>query len=365
MEHFDIKVEPKAIDNRMVDPDLKNAFRHFSETASQSIQKKIKQNIAGLLREKGVPPQEVKSFLETLSVGYTRSILKGMNASMIEPSDLLNRVVIRSQPEWHREGWQERIIAILKNEHLLNTKDLDKNWFQEGKPVQLNLEELLKQGKQKRETIFFHTNQAMKNRQPQEMEANQEKGFESQSGKKDDPMGGSFVKEASKHSIAMPRIDKSPLEMGLANQARNSNTLPHPLPKILDRMIWMIQAGEQRGRISISPPELGRIDLHLVIKQGHLQANLSTESLLVKGLIEENLNQLRQQLTDQGLVVDKFEVTVGLDNRQFREGEMWTAGGRKGSSFAKKSEADEDTPKRETEQIRPSIDNPYQIDVHV
>ena len=63
--------------------------------------------------------------------------------------------------------------------------------------------------------------------------------------------------------------------------------------------------------------------------------------------------------------MDKFEVTVGLDDKRFRDGEMWTSGGRKGSSFANKSETEGDTLKVETEQIRPSIDNPYQIDLHV
>lgn len=364
--HFDIKGKPKAIDNRMVDPDLKKEFRHFSETASQDIQKNIKQNIAGLLREKGVPPQEVKSFLETLSVEYTKSILKGMNPRMLEPADLLNRVVIRSQPEWHMEGWQEKIAAILKNEHLLITKGLEKNWFQEEAPIQLNLKELFNKGKHKPETIFLNTDLAVKNRQPLEVGANQQKkGFEGQDGKKHDPKGDSFPKEALKNLVAMPKIDKSPLEAGSANQGRNPNRLPQPLPKILDRMIWMIQANEQKGRISISPPELGRLDLNLVIKHGHLQANLSAENLMVKELIEENLNQLKQQLSNQGLVVDKFEVTVGLDDKRFRDGKMWTSDGRKGSSFANKSETEGNTLKKETEQIRPSIDNPYHIDMHV
>ena len=66
----------------------------------------------------------------------------------------------------------------------------------------------------------------------------------------------------------------------------------------------------------IHPPELGRLDLDLSIKQGHLQAQLSAESTLVKELIEANLNHLRQQLSDQGLVVDKFEVMIGLNNQK-------------------------------------------------
>ena len=79
----------------------------------------------------------------------------------------------------------------------------------------------------------------------------------------------------------------------------------------------MIQGGEQKGRIHISPPELGRLDIDLVIKQGHLQAQLSAESPQVKELIEANLGQLKQHLADIGLVIDRFDVMVGLDQNPF------------------------------------------------
>ena len=60
------------------------------------------------------------------------------------------------------------------------------------------------------------------------------------------------------------------------------------------------------------------LDLDLVIKQGHLEANLSAETLQVKELIEANLGQLKQQLTDLGFVVDKFEVIQGSIRSFFR-----------------------------------------------
>ena len=85
-------------------------------------------------------------------------------------------------------------------------------------------------------------------------------------------------------------------------------------------MVWMTQMGEQRARIAISPPDLGRLDLEIVMKNGHLQANLSAESLVVKEIIEANLNHLKQHLSDQGFVVERFDVSLGLDERRFQEG---------------------------------------------
>ena len=95
------------------------------------MQKKIKQNIAGLLREKGIPPQEVKSFLETLNVELTRSALKGNSAKNTHLSSILDQAVMRNRSGWQKDKWQEKILAILKDERLLITKDSNLSLSQE------------------------------------------------------------------------------------------------------------------------------------------------------------------------------------------------------------------------------------------
>jgi flagellar hook-length control protein FliK len=114
----------------------------------------------------------------------------------------------------------------------------------------------------------------------------------------------------------------------------------------------------------MSPPELGRLDLNLVIKHGHLQANMSAETLVAKEMIEANLSQLKQQLNNLGLVVDRFEVGVGLEDRRFADGDPRTGNKRKGTSPGRSSNREE-TPTAaaaETESGHPDL---YQIDVHV
>ena len=115
----------------------------------------------------------------------------------------------------------------------------------------------------------------------------------------------------------------------------------------------------------IHPPELGRLDLDLAIKNGHLHASLNAESVIVKEAIEANLNQLRQQLTDQGLIVEKFEVTVGLNDKQFRDENMWDWKKGRGSSRAKKSDKIEDDDINIINSSKTSTLNLNQIDVHV
>ena len=127
-------------------------------------------------------------------------------------------------------------------------------------------------------------------------------------------------------------MDRSaPAETAPVRTSTLAASLPEPLPRIVDRMVWMVQAGQQTSRIQISPPELGRLDLEIVIKQGHLQAHIHAENPAVKELIEANLQQLRQQLNQMGFVVERFEVAAGLDERRFAEHQARTGGrGRRG-----------------------------------
>lgn len=358
LKHLNIQSEHQSIDHGVIDHDLKKEFLNFSQAPSQDFQKKIKQNIAALLREKGIPPQQVKSFLETLNVDYTRSLLKKANPKTIEATELLNRIDINHHQDWHRGGWHEKIFEILKGERLLITKNSMTGLIKEQDGLQLNLSELLKHGDQKATVdILRHISEngiwsKLVNAEPRIKNSN-------------DPRAKSLMRDAVGTGIAQLKTDKGINQIAPVDPARGAHNLPQPLPKILERMIWMIRAGEQNSRLVIHPPELGRLDLDLVIRHGHLQANLSAESVMVKELIETNLNQLRQQLTHQGLVVDSFEVMVGLDHRQFKERNMWTANRGKGSSSERSKPAIEGGLSTEEEQPGNRLSNIYKIDVHV
>ena len=173
-----------------------------------------------------------------------------------------------------------------------------------------------------------------------------------------------LIKDSLETGVMPNRTDRVLGDIGLVKQGNQNPNLPQPLPKVLDRMIWMIRAGEQKSSIRIHPPELGRLDLDLAIKNGHLQANLSAESTMVKEVIEANLNQLKQHLNAQGLIVDSFEVMVGLNDRRFKDGELWS-GNRRNASSSKRSIASGNASVITKEPSGRPVDHMYQIDVHV
>jgi len=156
-----------------------------------------------------------------------------------------------------------------------------------------------------------------------------------------------------------------PEDLGPKTHTKGAYNLPEPLPKVFDRMVIMISNGEQSGKLMIQPPELGRIDIDLSIKNGHVQANLTTENIAVKEIIETNLNQLKQQLNDQGLIVEQFNVSVGSQNRQFREdfGQGWSSGHR--SSRSGISGTEEVTAATDGGLLPGMTDSRYRIDLHV
>ncbi|MFZ7113244.1 MAG: flagellar hook-length control protein FliK [Desulfatiglandales bacterium] len=333
-----VKGKPEGIGSRFSDPEVVERLRDFSEAPSQEVRQVVKQDLAGLLVQKGVPPQEVKTFLDGLSVRYSDALLRTVTqsadsanrpASAGETASLLNQVITPPR-EWKGGGWDERILEILKQGNLLTKSHVG------GEPLgrknsafAVNSEEWMKSGDQ--QTKRVHPG-GMTDRNGEispelKMSGDRSSGRGSAQGQ----AFRAFVETgefagSGMHSV---RVGKGSLEMGSFEVSKNTDALPHPLPKIAERMIWMIRGGEQKGSLHISPPELGRLDLDLVVKNGHLQANLSAENPAVKEIIESNLNQLKQQLADQGFVVEKFEVMVGHDGRNSRDNTDGTTGGRK------------------------------------
>jgi hypothetical protein len=373
LERFNIQSKSKAPDKGTMEPDLKNMVRSFSETASHDGQKKIKEEIARLLGEKGVPPQEAKSFLESLTIGYARTLAKTADTaantlekgtSEAESRSLAGQVVIRSKEGLQKGGWQQKIMDILQKEKGFIVEGLEKNWFQEGGQVRLAMADAAKQVEPRVKPMPFDTTGSPETRQRPAIDPSQTTKSEVKKVTESDLKPIFSPKAELAGDPGMLRINRDQAETGSVVSARNAIALPEPLPKIFDKMVWMINAGEQRGRVHISPPELGRLDLDLVVKQGHLQAQLSAENSGVKEIIEANLGQLKQQLTDMGFVVDRFDVMVGLGEKPFSRDQTWTATNRKGQS-SRRSSAEGEELAVSAEGLRTPRGRFYQIDVHV
>ena len=286
-----------------------------------------KHDIAAFLKNKGASDKDVKSFLDSFSLEMKKSGFgKGENNLQ---SSLLN----------------EKAFLLSKNDQFLSAAD-------QGN-LKLNLTEILKLAEEK---------------------ANAAQLVKSAEGSAQTLKHGSAGKERTDFQVkGNPELsglnisqEKEIKNINKVNQANASASLPDPLPKIADKMMIMIRTGEYKSRLQITPPELGKLDIDLTVKNGHIHASLSTENVLVKEVIESNLNQLKQQLNNQGLTVDSFDVMVGPDNGDPRDSNTWAEGRNgKGSGRNSVSKSDNIGEILSPPTVNKGLISDRQIDVHV
>jgi hypothetical protein len=72
-----------------------------------------------------------------------------------------------------------------------------------------------------------------------------------------------------------------------------------------------VESGQTEAKISLHPPSLGKLNLHIITKDDQVRVTFFAETTHVKEIIENNLHQLRQSFLQQGLKVEHFNVFVG------------------------------------------------------
>jgi len=79
----------------------------------------------------------------------------------------------------------------------------------------------------------------------------------------------------------------------------------------------LLNSGESKINVQLTPPELGKVQLELVVKDGKVNAKINTENVAVKEVVLNNLDQLKVNLQNAGAAIDKFDVEVGGFKNQF------------------------------------------------
>jgi flagellar hook-length control protein FliK len=100
---------------------------------------------------------------------------------------------------------------------------------------------------------------------------------------------------------------------------QSPTTALEPQFQVAQRFVTMTENGESRTRLSLRPPELGRIQIDISLESNRLSATLVTETQVVKELLEAHLGQLRQHLAQHSLHLEEFQVTVGTDASAYKE----------------------------------------------
>lgn len=109
---------------------------------------------------------------------------------------------------------------------------------------------------------------------------------------------------------------------------------PHVLRQVGRQMAQMAKTNRNFFRLELKPAELGELSLKLTVKDGVVRASMVAETAAAKHALDAGLDQLKQQLVQQGLKVERIEVMVNPDaQRQARNqegGGSGSNGGRRG-----------------------------------
>ncbi|MCA1988851.1 MAG: flagellar hook-length control protein FliK, partial [Desulfarculus sp.] len=93
-------------------------------------------------------------------------------------------------------------------------------------------------------------------------------------------------------------------------------------------MAQMVAKQQTSLRLELKPPTLGELQVELSVKDGVVKATLTAETVAAKQALESGLDQLKQQLTAQGLKLDSLEVAINPDaERQQAQAEYQNQGG--------------------------------------
>jgi flagellar hook-length control protein FliK len=88
--------------------------------------------------------------------------------------------------------------------------------------------------------------------------------------------------------------------------------------QIMEHAKLMLSGNQSELEMNLKPEHLGKLQLKVLVENQVVTARFVAESQQVKQIIETNLNQLRDQLRESGLMVDNLSVSIGTGtNEQF------------------------------------------------
>jgi flagellar hook-length control protein FliK len=88
------------------------------------------------------------------------------------------------------------------------------------------------------------------------------------------------------------------------------------MDQIVDKAAMRSIHGRSEIQIRLKPEFLGNVQMNIAADKEQLVVRILTDRPMVKEIIETHLHQLRTELQNHGLTIDKFEVMVNPDAEQ-------------------------------------------------
>jgi flagellar hook-length control protein FliK len=125
---------------------------------------------------------------------------------------------------------------------------------------------------------------------------------------------GASQDESSVNAVIAPLSNQNsplPVQDQQLTQGAASANRDQLFSQIVERAKFMFANNHSEMEVNLKPDHLGKLQLKVVIENQTVTARFVAESQQVKEIIETNLNQLRDQLRQNGMQVESLTVTVG------------------------------------------------------
>ena len=88
------------------------------------------------------------------------------------------------------------------------------------------------------------------------------------------------------------------------------------LRQIVNKAALKVESGRSEFKINLKPESLGHLKLQILTENNQVTVRILAENPLVKDMIESNLGQLKANFQNQGLEIEKFDVSVAQDSNK-------------------------------------------------
>lgn len=91
------------------------------------------------------------------------------------------------------------------------------------------------------------------------------------------------------------------------------------LDQIVRKAVIYMRNGQHEAKIDLKPEFLGHVRMQVITENHQVTVKILTEFGFVKDMVENNIHQLKADLQQQGLNVDKLEVSVFHDSDKYED----------------------------------------------
>ncbi len=99
------------------------------------------------------------------------------------------------------------------------------------------------------------------------------------------------------------------------------------LQQVAGKALITLRNGQSEMRLQLTPPDLGRMEMKIVLEDGQMQGKIVVSTPEAKALFDQNLGELQRQLQQVGIQVGSLDVSLGQSGKGEEESPTFVSKG--------------------------------------